>query len=199
MLSPPVMHFLCHTFQQHQISLTEFLITLLIDPNIQQQGTPVTSVFTDLVTNVQELLAALWRNPASSSVMKSWCHTMMKGHYEQAVKKLTRRENGWHFGAIHTSEEQLRDFRIQDMAAGVREVAPELWDLVGFLLAGNHMEIEAPREDAVEMDMVDEEEEYWAALEGHDDALNTPGAQIKKNSRGPLQRRLALKKIVCHR
>ncbi|EPT02383.1 hypothetical protein FOMPIDRAFT_53849 [Fomitopsis schrenkii] len=61
----------------------------------------------------------------------------MKTHYHRAARALTDKEHGWHLGAVHMKASQVLDFRIKDMALRMRESAPELWDLIVFLLSGD--------------------------------------------------------------
>ena len=59
----------------------------------------------------------------------------MKRKYAKDIKDLAHVQNGWHFGALHTSEDQLKDFWIEDMARDMQRLAPELWDLLGLMLS----------------------------------------------------------------
>jgi hypothetical protein len=45
-----------------------------------------------------------------------WANDCMKQKYAQDVKDLSHKANGWHFRALHTFEDQLKDFQIEDMA-----------------------------------------------------------------------------------
>jgi hypothetical protein len=38
---------------------------------------------------------------------------------------------------LHTSAEQLKDFKIEEMAEKMEDLAPELWDLLGLLLSAD--------------------------------------------------------------
>ncbi|KAJ7899234.1 hypothetical protein B0H14DRAFT_3104540 [Mycena olivaceomarginata] len=57
-----------------------------------------------------------------------------KGKYAAAIRDLTRKENGWHFVPSRAAMEKLEEFRIEDMAREMKELSPELWDLIGLLL-----------------------------------------------------------------
>ncbi|KZT00083.1 uncharacterized protein LAESUDRAFT_739738 [Laetiporus sulphureus 93-53] len=54
----------------------------------------------------------------------------MKQHYLELAQQLVATENGWHFSALHTTAQQIQDFQIEDMAAKIRTLAPDLWDLI---------------------------------------------------------------------
>jgi hypothetical protein len=68
----------------------------------------------------------------------AWAHGKIKTEYAQLIRDLADKDNGWHFSAANTSAKQLQDFRIEDMAARMKALAPELWDLLGLLLSANH-------------------------------------------------------------
>jgi hypothetical protein len=58
----------------------------------------------------------------------------MKARYASSIRELTRKEHGWHFSALRASAKQLEDFRIEDMAEKMKNLAPELWDMLGSVL-----------------------------------------------------------------
>ncbi|EED84198.1 predicted protein [Postia placenta Mad-698-R] len=91
-------------------------------------------------------------------------------------------KHGWHFGAIHMNASQIEDFHMDDMAVDMRNVTPELWDLIGYLLTGEENKSES---ELVQMDA--EEVEYWAVLEGesqmssrHADIVHTQCLALKQ-------------------
>ncbi|KAM5542861.1 hypothetical protein V8D89_003245 [Ganoderma adspersum] len=58
----------------------------------------------------------------------------MCARYSNAVQALSKAEHGWHFGAMHTAPEQIRDFQIESMASTMETTSPELWTLIRALL-----------------------------------------------------------------
>jgi hypothetical protein len=59
-----------------------------------------------------------------------------------SVWELAKKENGWHFGALHASAQKLQEFQIKDMAQKMEELAPELWDLLGLMLSTDKRQTE---------------------------------------------------------
>ncbi|KAI0727554.1 hypothetical protein C8Q72DRAFT_839817 [Fomitopsis betulina] len=51
-------------------------------------------------------------------------------HYHRLARDLADKDNGWHLGVVHMKVDQVLDFHIEDMAAHICQLAPELWELV---------------------------------------------------------------------
>ncbi|EJF63965.1 hypothetical protein DICSQDRAFT_145419 [Dichomitus squalens LYAD-421 SS1] len=77
----------------------------------------------------------------------------MCARYSQAVQDLAKAEHGWHFGAMHTQPEQIRDFKIEDMAHGMQTVAPQLWSLVLVVILSILMQSRDPHCNALQSTM----------------------------------------------
>ncbi|TBU25966.1 hypothetical protein BD311DRAFT_604917, partial [Dichomitus squalens] len=77
----------------------------------------------------------------------------MCARYSQAIQDLAKAEQGWHFGAMHTQPEQLRDFKIEDMANTMQMVAPELWSLRTVVILSILMQSRDPRCNALQSTM----------------------------------------------
>ncbi|TBU51032.1 hypothetical protein BD310DRAFT_797580, partial [Dichomitus squalens] len=107
------------------ISISDLVLFVL-----NQYHDPTHPVLRDLVKNAASIAAALYYHPATSQSISVWAHSIMCARYSQAIQDLAKAEQGWHFGAMHTQLEQLRDFKIEDMANTMQMVAPELWSLV---------------------------------------------------------------------
>ncbi|KAJ6587725.1 hypothetical protein B0H10DRAFT_1717972, partial [Mycena sp. CBHHK59/15] len=50
---------------------------------------------------------------------------------------LTDKGNGWHFVATRAAMGKLEVFEIEDMAREMKEISPELWELIGLLLSAD--------------------------------------------------------------
>lgn len=70
----------------------------------------------------------------------------METHCSSSIKTLAHIDGGFHFGALHTSEQQLKTFRIEDMARKIAQQAPALWHLMGLLIAADRNESRRQRE-----------------------------------------------------
>jgi hypothetical protein len=82
----------------------------------------------DLIQHTAEIFGAFLDHPKSSKSAFSWANDIMKKKYANDVRELSHKDNGWHFGALKTSEEQLTNFQIEDMAHDMARLAPEpLW------------------------------------------------------------------------
>ncbi|KAJ7710452.1 hypothetical protein B0H17DRAFT_1155424 [Mycena rosella] len=57
--------------------------------------------------------------------------------YAEAIRNLVKKENGWHFVPTRAAMEKLEDFQIEDMAREMKDISPELWDLIGLLLSAD--------------------------------------------------------------
>jgi hypothetical protein len=121
----------------------------------------------DLLGNSSNIFATFLKHPKSSNKTWAWASNLIKQKYSQDFWDLADIESGWHFSALKASEKKLTDFRIEDMAEKMQELAPELWDLLGLMLTANSRgawrKMEADAEGDIKMDEqpADEEAEYW--------------------------------------
>ena len=99
-----------------------FLTLLLNEPTYNDH--PCTK---DLLENSSNLFATFLRHPKSSDKTWAWASNLIKQKYSQDIRDLAGIESGWHFDARKASEKKLTDFRIEDMAEKMQELAPELW------------------------------------------------------------------------
>ncbi|KAH9917708.1 uncharacterized protein B0H18DRAFT_938256 [Fomitopsis serialis] len=100
----------------------------------------------------------------------------MKRQYHRSVCELADKDNGWHLGVVHMKAQQVLDFRIEDMAARMRELAPELWELVSFVLSGNELWAQPQVENVA---LSPEEVELWEEL-GDPESSSGAGEQRAK-------------------
>jgi hypothetical protein len=168
----------------------------------------------DLVKHTPEILSAFARHPQSSRSSMEWANDCMKQKYAQDVKDLSQKVNGWHFGALHTSEDQLKEFRIEDMARDMQRLAPELWDLLGLMLSADRNvgrqrkaaeraagEAANSEADRVTVDARDDSEMYWDGLNDvimQDDVADLEGNTLRGSQSADrnAERREALITIV---
>ncbi|KAH9831741.1 uncharacterized protein C8Q71DRAFT_798824 [Rhodofomes roseus] len=125
---------------------------------------------------------------------QNWAHHEMKRHYHRAARDLTDKDNGWHLGAVHMSAEQVLNFRIEDMAVRMRSLAPELWELVTFLLLGRKLWTTAGEEDTEDQTLSLDELELWRELE----TLGDGGVQEMGPSVPAKHDRVKLRRALCH-
>ena len=106
----------------------------------------------DLIQHIAEIFDAFLDHPKSSKSAFSPANDIIKKKYANDIRELSHKDNGWYFGALKTSEEQLTNFQIEDMACNMACLAPELWDLLGLMLSADwnarKMECTAPAHSA---------------------------------------------------
>ena len=129
------------------MTLPELVISLLQDPRLQNHA-----ALDGLVTHTTEILTALAAHQSTSKSTLKWASDLMKARYAQSIRELTRKEHGWHFSALRASAKQLEDFRIEDMAEKMEQLAPELWEMLSAVLSADR------RQTRIKAGLSDEQE-----------------------------------------
>jgi len=145
------------------------------------------------------ILDAFLSHPKTSTSTSTWAHNVAKKKYALSIKSLAHKSHGWHFNAFRASAKQLEDFRIEDMAERMRELEPELWDLMDLMLGGGSAQMANSKvTDSVallQMD-VDEGTEYSDCSDKFKPDADDGFAMKSQSRRTPAERRVALRKIV---
>ena len=185
------------SLETHNVTASGFVLSLLRDNRLQDQP-----CVQNLIDQTDEILLAFYEHPKSSKSTLAWANDMVKSRYAESIRELAKKENGWHFGALQASAKKLQEFRIEDMAQKMEELAPELWDLLGLMLSADKRQMERiakqtnSREadgDQVMGNVEDEEEDIQV------DDMNIEEASNLNHSRNPRslgERREALVTIV---
>ncbi|KAJ7212805.1 hypothetical protein C8J57DRAFT_982743, partial [Mycena rebaudengoi] len=99
----------------------------------------------------------------------------------QAIRILTANDD-WHFNAEHASAADLEDFKIEEMAATMKKLAPDLWTLLQILLSRDQIDVNGDQvmDDLSDADEFDESGEF---------------ASMGKNAKE--KRRDTIRNIVC--
>ena len=126
------------------ITLTELVRFLLVSTPLNGSPHPL---LCDFISNVKTILSSLYQHPVTSSATREWAHEMMCSVYSQQVSELSRLESGWHFSASFAAPEQVREFRVEEMASQMQRVEfpafqqcksnfalPEAWQTAELLL-----------------------------------------------------------------
>ncbi|KAI0635613.1 hypothetical protein C8Q77DRAFT_1169779 [Trametes polyzona] len=129
---------------------------------LQQYRDPAHPILVDLVRHTTSIAASLYYNEATKINLYPWILQTARIHYGDAAHSLSLRENGWHFNAGKTHPNQVRDFHIEDMIAGMYRAAPELWALFQNLFGFDPEEL-PPVEKEVLLDEDDADEDYWSS------------------------------------
>ncbi|KAF8169463.1 hypothetical protein K438DRAFT_1615122 [Mycena galopus ATCC 62051] len=73
------------------------------------------------------------KHPRSSHSTFAWARKAIQKKTADSIKLLTANQD-WHFDASHASAMDLEDFQIETMAQTMKEIAPDLWNLLHLLL-----------------------------------------------------------------
>ncbi|KAJ6561335.1 hypothetical protein B0H10DRAFT_2239968 [Mycena sp. CBHHK59/15] len=116
-------------FGHQQLTIPGFVVSILRHPAFSDH--PAVG---DLLNHSDEVLNAFLDHPRTYRSTLAWANGIIKLKYAELIRNLA---DNWHFSAANTSAEQLQNFRIEDMAARMKTLAPELWDMLGLLLSAN--------------------------------------------------------------
>lgn len=97
-------------FDNQRIHISDFLVSVIMHSAFQDHPS-----VDHLLTHTNDVLGAFLAHPR--------------------IRNLARKENGWHFVSTRAAMEKLEEFRIEDMARGIKDLSPDLWDLIGLLLS----------------------------------------------------------------
>ena len=122
---------------------SDLVLALLQDPKLQGL-----SCSNDLINHAPQILTAFHNHPHSYKLTLVWASSVMKARYVKLIAELSGRDNRWHFGALHASTKQLKEFKIEEMAEKMEDLAPELWDLLGLLLSADTRQTQRRQRDA---------------------------------------------------
>ena len=90
--------------------------------------------------------------------------------YRNEVQRLIQPQTGFHFSGNKANLSQLETFSITQMGLKIREVAPNLWDLIGTLLdADPNRRRTAPTDEATDENVEIELTEIASAVCGNDE------------------------------
>ncbi|KAJ7733399.1 hypothetical protein DFH07DRAFT_944866 [Mycena maculata] len=122
--------------EQEAVTASDFVITLLERESYRDH--PCT---TSLVEKAPEIIDLFSKHPRSAQSTFTWARKIIQKKTADSIKLLTANQD-WHFDAGHASAEQLEDFQIEEMAQSMKEMAPDLWNLLHLLLSKDHKDID---------------------------------------------------------
>jgi hypothetical protein len=114
-----------------ELTVSDFILTLLEDSKLQTHLCTLV-----LVKESSAIITALSRHSCSADSVFTWANGVVKKKYIESIKELTANEE-CHFNASHASPQALNDFRIEDMGLKMKDLAPDLWNILGILLSGH--------------------------------------------------------------
>ncbi|KAJ7272797.1 hypothetical protein C8J57DRAFT_1063511 [Mycena rebaudengoi] len=139
------------TLDHQKLSIPGFIISILRHSFFKDH-----LAVNDLLNHSDDVFEAFLAHPRTARSTLAWAHGKIKIKYAQLIRDLADKDNGWHFSAANTSAKQLQDFRIEDMAAQMKDLAPELWDLLGLLLSASEWKpfsLMTPVDDPMDTDL----------------------------------------------
>lgn len=204
------LHKLLNKIQAKNMTASHVVLALLKDPDLREHA-----LSKDLVSRTKEVLSAFETNPHSRQSTLEWANTVTKTKYAASIRAMSDVNNGWHFGNTSASQGQVKEFKIEEMAETMEEMAPEIWDLLGMILSADHRQTQrekpavptnvqpATRDADGDETMAPPETPELVQLTASmvDDDVDIEGAS-NPNSRGPkatrAERRHALETIVSY-
>ncbi|KAK7050478.1 hypothetical protein R3P38DRAFT_2605107 [Favolaschia claudopus] len=123
---------LLSAFDRQQLFVSDFVVSLLKHSGFQDHPH-----VDHLVAHADDILNAFLAHPKSSQPVLLWANLLIKKKYAESIRMLCRKENGWHFAPTRAQMEKLEEFRIEDMAREMKDLCPDLWDLIGLLLSAD--------------------------------------------------------------
>ena len=93
-------------------------------------------------------------------------HEIAQTVYQQEIKKLVRKENGWQFNATHAYADQFNQFCINSMAKKMAKIAPCLWEFLDMILSINSLPSKSTGTDQPLDSVLDGlDDTYWDVAE----------------------------------
>lgn len=114
---------------RNKLPLQSFIRRSFSEPRVER-----TTLLDTFVEDLPHLLDFLAYNEKTRGVVDKW----VKGTYTQKlksqVKELSLKRSGFHFSAKGATSEQMKEVNMERMAKGIKEKAPDVWDMMGHLL-----------------------------------------------------------------
>jgi hypothetical protein len=133
---------LCYVLNFHGTSLCNVVCNLLDEHNTVAGA--FTVLQSDLLFSHSEVLYKFWQHPLA----RPYFLQVVQATYQDELLQLVNVKNGWHFGAVHANTEQINNFRIEDMQARMKVIAPGLYTLLDFLVHSRHSTLYKDRENS---------------------------------------------------
>ena len=186
MLDRPTYHAILEFITDSNTTLSEVLTCLLLDSSVEDHR-----LVLDIIDRTADILDTLYRKPAAQEVTVKWAHDIVIKSHMRSLRELACTHHGWHFNVTNATADQIKDFRIEDMARHIKATAPMLWHMVYKLLSLKTLIASQSREQGADhlMDWEDSDEEdndeyemeFWEQF-GHD---NTPDLETGSSDHPP--------------
>ncbi|KAJ7323357.1 hypothetical protein DFH08DRAFT_969423 [Mycena albidolilacea] len=138
------------------VTASDFVLTLLERDSLQAN-----TCTQSLLDITERIIEAFSKNPVSAPSTYTWARKAIQKSTTQAIKILTANDD-WHFNAEHALAADLEDFKIEEMAARMKKLAPDLWTLLQILLSWDEIDVDGDQvmDDLSDADEFDESGEF---------------------------------------
>lgn len=172
-------------FASSNITISDFIFHILTSTSGTERF-----LRDNLLLYADALSEGLIKHPKRTHSNLQWATEYVKSKYAGEIRDLVQRNSGWHFSASTATADQLQEFRIEEMAERMQQIAPQLWDLVGLLLSAVKP-IKSDLSGDSEMSGPDEEEEEYLWQQVGDLDLGEIVEFLEEESRSTREKRLA--------
>lgn len=117
------------TLQQNGLSFRNFIQRSFAEPLVY--GTPIVNTF---IEDLPRILDFLSHNESTQNIMKQWVKASYTQRLTSQMGELSKKKSGFHFAAKNITAEKMKEVNIPRIVKGMREKAPDVWDLMGSLL-----------------------------------------------------------------
>ena len=150
-------------FDFFQVTPEDFFFALLTSTSLSAHPTA-----TMVKHDVSRILNIFKAAPDTLNATSKWVFQVAEAGYQSQIKALTAKDGGFHFFTQNISEEQLRNFSIEDTSERMQNHAPDLWNLLGALLSAD--------------ESLNRKRELWAQKSGSQpsssNASHAPGRRV---------------------
>jgi hypothetical protein len=122
------MDYIIASFEAKGISPSSFIINLFTDKQYLKHP-----FLSDLSSHSVDLCNLLKK--AADKETTDWATNLAQERYTKEVQNMVEESPEWRFSALHASSRKVEEFKIDDMAKKIENMAPALWNLLGDLLS----------------------------------------------------------------
>ncbi|KAG8989616.1 hypothetical protein FRB90_002167, partial [Tulasnella sp. 427] len=126
---------LLRMFEEEGVSIIPFLLALLTSTD-ENHIAAVTKEFR--IKDQRALIKELADNPSTSQIFAEESCLITVITYLQEMVTVQERAAGFHYNAASMTAEKLEGFESKEMGKRLSNLAPELWQLFGYLLNARH-------------------------------------------------------------
>ena len=144
------------TFEAWDIKVSDFITFLLSTSSLQNNA-----LVHDLCINGAVIAFAINAAfPFASTTLSDVVFQRICDYLKEETQNLISQSEklGWQFGAMHAQAEQVKQFRIDDMARQMTTISPRLWHLIGSLISSKFAPEDFLDVNISDLDAIDDSE-----------------------------------------